>query len=575
MLDLFIYSMSNNKVMTSKSKQVTDIKNKKIKSEVKPIVKSIVKAKMKPNIKPKIKTKLNPALLQNNESDTLMRDKKTTNKTDKNSIKTKTGLTISQAKQNVNQNDNQKDKQNAKPNAKPKAKPNAKPKAKLNTKLNAKPKAKLNSNIKSKPKEKPLSKKKLKQMEEMMRKKNNINNLGDFKKLFEDTQILKYTSNKQQDDSIFKVNPSIWVDKYRPRKLDDVIGHDDIKNVIKNALISGDLPHMLFYGMPGTGKTSITHAMVRELYGKSMGSNVLELNASDENGINVVRDKIIRFASLETSKRTDESPEFKVIILDEADSMTSEAQTALKKAMEKTCKITRFVIICNYENKIIDAIRSRCASFRFNPITDDKMIEKLKEIAKSENMVIKDDNIYKKITDICEGDARRSINTLQNLKYVPKFDTISIDTYIENNRNLPKNVKNDIYKKIGKCPNKIEGPINISIKDVDMITSSIDYDYFTKYWNKIVECPTADALNDIAHSIVIEGYPMDFVLKFFKDSILKCGLTDRNKSDVLLFIANVERMLTNGAGNHIQTLAVITLISSKFKKVDIRVPDIF
>src|SRR5207245_1566132 len=150
---------------------------------------------------------------------------------------------------------------------------------------------------------------------------------------------------------------------------------------------------------------------------------VLELNASDENGINVVRDKIIKFANIVVGSGDPKypSPSFKIIILDEADSMTSEAQTALKKVMEATCAITRFVFICNYETKIIDAIKSRCADFRFNPIPDDLMIQKLKAIAKDENMNIEDD-VFQVITDICHGDARRSINTLQNIKYIPHPD---------------------------------------------------------------------------------------------------------------------------------------------------------
>jgi DNA polymerase III delta prime subunit len=396
--------------------------------------------------------------------------------------------------------------------------------------------------------------------------------MSNFKTLFDDTNILKLrTESKTPCAGIRRPNPSIWVDKYRPRNLDDVIGHDDIKNVIKNAIDTGDLPHLLLYGMPGTGKTSITHAMIRELYGDN-DLNVLELNASDENGINVVRDKIIRFASLEAARGEDDDyPEFKIIILDEADSMTSEAQTALKKAMEKTCKITRFVIICNYENKIIEAIRSRCASFRFNPIPNDKMIEKLKEIAETEGMQIEDDDVYSTITEICEGDARRSINTLQNLKYIPiqqmNEGDIRMDTVM---RNMPTRLRREV---LGPKPVSMERVITID--DVYLITSSIDYEYFEKYWRKIVRCPDAQELNSITHSIVIEGYPMDFVLKFFRDRVLDSKLADRDKAEILIYIGNVERMLVNGAGNHIQTMGVLTLIVSKFKGFDIRVPNIY
>jgi replication factor C subunit 2/4 len=404
-----------------------------------------------------------------------------------------------------------------------------------------------------------------------------IPKMADFKTLFDDTNILKFrTDSSRPRAGIRRHNPSIWVDKYRPRTLDEVIGHDDIKNVIKNATETGDLPHLLLYGMPGTGKTSITHAMIRELYGNN-DLNVLELNASDENGINVVRDKIIRFASLETARGEDEnSPKFKVIILDEADSMTSEAQTALKKAMEKTCKITRFVIICNYVNKIIDAIRSRCASFRFNPIPNDKMIEKLKHIADTEKMIIADEKIYTTITEICEGDARRSINTLQNLKYIPvaqpdkeAIDNIRMERMI---RDLPHRIRKDIMGP--KIPQK-NADKEITVDDVYLITSSIDYNYFNRYWKRIIKCPDTSELNNITHSIVIEGYPMDFVLKFFKDMVLESDLADPDKADILIYIGNVERMLINGSGNHIQTMGILTLIVSKFKGIQIRVPEIY
>lgn len=398
--------------------------------------------------------------------------------------------------------------------------------------------------------------------------------MSNFQTLFDDTNILKLnTDSKKSEGGIRRPNPSIWVDKYRPKKLDDVIGHDDIKNVIKNAIKTGDLPHLLLYGMPGTGKTSITHAMIRELYGDN-DLNVLELNASDENGINVVRDKIIRFASLEAARgENEDSPEFKVIILDEADSMTSEAQTALKKAMEKTCKITRFVIICNYENKIIEAIRSRCASFRFNPIPNDMMIEKLKQIAQTEGMIIEDDDVYSTITEICEGDARRSINTLQNLKYIPNSKSDN-DKSIMNvmSKSLPSKVRRDI---LGTNNNDKKEKRKITVDDVYLITSSINPDYFDNYWKQVIICPDVVTLNKITQSIIIEGYPMDFVLKYFRDKILESKLSDRDKAEVILYIGNVERMLMNGAGNHVQTIGVLTLIMAKFKNLELRIPEIF
>lgn len=414
---------------------------------------------------------------------------------------------------------------------------------------------------------------------------------SDFKRMFDGTNMLTYNSISVTDKGgIIYRNPSIWVDKYRPQTLDDVKGHDDLKKVIRNAIQKGDLPHLLLYGPPGTGKTSITHAMVRELYGNNISKNVLELNASDENGINVVRDKIIRFASLEASdgkisrkkakamlRRSDalessneflpetmkEKTPFKVIILDEADSMTRNAQTALKKAMEKTCEITRFVIICNYDNKIIDAIRSRCSGFRFDPIPSDMMISKLKTIAESEGIEVESEDVYADITRICNGDARRCINTLQNLRYIPMSEQNVSDVEME-------------MVSLGfSKPRPPEELRPITVDDVKLITSSIDYKYFNRYWRKITKCSDCAELNELAHAIIMEGYPMNYVLEFLKDKILESKLDQISQAEVLVHIGKVERMLANGSGNHIQTLGIITLIVSKFKEIDVIAPNIF
>lgn len=404
--------------------------------------------------------------------------------------------------------------------------------------------------------------------------------MKDLRRMFNNTNILSYNPDKAvRETGLRSINPSIWVDKYRPRTIDDVIGHDHIKNVIKGSIRTGDMQHLLFYGPPGTGKTSLTHATVRALYGDNVKLNVLELNASDENGINVVRDKIIRFANLEASQRgvnTDNpGPCYKVIILDEADSMTNEAQTALKKVMEKTCKITRFIIICNYENKIIDAIKSRCADFRFDPIPNDMMIDKLKIIAKKENMVMEDDSVYKLITDICEGDARRSINTLQNLKYIPRKNASQLATIATYTKGMPDDIRNDIIGDYEKNMDIDDSKPIITKDDVNLITSSIDYDYFDMYWKQISACPSIEKLGAIGHNIVIEGYPMDYVIKFFKTKVLECELNDIAKSEILLFIGSVERMLANGSGNYIQIVALLTIIVSKYKGIEIRMPKIF
>lgn len=190
---------------------------------------------------------------------------------------------------------------------------------------------------------------------------------------------------------------------------------------MKTAIASGNLPHLLFYGPPGTGKTSAILAVARQLFGpKLFRSRILELNASDERGIAVVREKIKKFAqkkvaradTLEEYDSRYPCPPIQIIILDEADSMTNDAQAALRRIIENYTKTTRFCILCNYISKIIDPIVSRCMKFRFNPITAAAQVEKLKAIAEKEAVKIADDCLMTLIK-LSEGDMRKSITALQ------------------------------------------------------------------------------------------------------------------------------------------------------------------
>lgn len=336
-------------------------------------------------------------------------------------------------------------------------------------------------------------------------------------------------------------NQTTWVDKYRPKTLKDIIGHDEVKSMLTASIEKGDLPHLLFHGGSGTGKTSTVTALVMQLYGPvKIHDKVLELNASDENGINVVREKIIRFANIVvgTADPKYPSPSFKIIILDEADSMTSEAQTALKKVMESTCDITRFVFICNYGNKIIDPIKSRCADFRFNPIPNDLMIERLKIIASEEKMLI-DENVFGIITEICEGDARRSINTLQNIKYIPGLKSRKV-------------TKDDIYN----------------------ITSYMDKTFFNHIWDKILTT-TVSELSSMAVEITNTGYPMNYILACIENKVIESTMPQTQISKILMYIGKVERMITYGSDNYIQLLAVLSYLNGMNKQLNTIEPKIF
>eukprot|EP00002_Diphylleia_rotans_P016830 TRINITY_DN3266_c0_g1_i5.p1 TRINITY_DN3266_c0_g1~~TRINITY_DN3266_c0_g1_i5.p1 ORF type:complete len:438 (-),score=112.00 TRINITY_DN3266_c0_g1_i5:23-1336(-) len=205
----------------------------------------------------------------------------------------------------------------------------------------------------------------------------------------------------------FEVLP--WVEKYRPSALDELIAHHDIIASINRLIESQKLPHLLFYGPPGTGKTSTILAIARKLYGANYNSMILELNASDDRTISVVREQIKDFAST----RMVFNAGFKLIILDEADAMTREAQTALRRVIEKYTKNTRFCFICNYVSKIIPAIQSRCTRFRFGPLAKDQVVGRLKVVCQKENVDVSED-AFEALEKLGGGDMRRSLNILQS-----------------------------------------------------------------------------------------------------------------------------------------------------------------
>jgi replication factor C small subunit len=201
---------------------------------------------------------------------------------------------------------------------------------------------------------------------------------------------------------------TIWIEKYRPVTLAEIVGQDEIVERLQSYVRAGSLPHLLFTGSAGVGKTTAAVALAREFFGEAWNLNFREMNASDERGIDVVRNQIKQFA------RT--SPlggaEFKILFLDEADALTPDAQAALRRTMESYAQTCRFILSCNYSSKIIDPIQSRCAIYRFRPLDANAIATGINRIAREENLSVRDDAIDA-ISYIAQGDMRKAINALQ------------------------------------------------------------------------------------------------------------------------------------------------------------------
>ncbi|ODV86801.1 hypothetical protein CANARDRAFT_195883 [[Candida] arabinofermentans NRRL YB-2248] len=204
-----------------------------------------------------------------------------------------------------------------------------------------------------------------------------------------------------------------WVEKYRPTKLDDIVGNKDTIESLKRISQDGNLPHLIISGLPGIGKTTSVLCLAKELLGEQFNNAVLELNASDDRGIEIVRNKIKQFAQ---KKVILPSGIHKIIILDEADSITPGAQQALRRTMEIYSNTTRFIFACNLSNKLIEPLQSRCAILRYNKLQDDEILKKLLEIINLEKIEYTNDGLEALIFT-SEGDMRQAINNLQSTFY--------------------------------------------------------------------------------------------------------------------------------------------------------------
>jgi len=252
----------------------------------------------------------------------------------------------------------------------------------------------------------------------------------------------------------------IWTEKYRPATFGEVVGQVDIIKRVESLTNSMNIPHLLFAGPAGTGKSTLALITVKQLYGSEWRENYLELNASDERGINIVREKVKNFAR---TKSLGKVP-FKIIFLDEADALTPEAQQALRRTMENYSTTCRFILSCNYSSKIIDPIQSRCAIFRFKLLEKKDIQKYVQRIVEGESLTISPDAI-ETIYEGSEGDARKATNIIQSTASIsPSINQELVSTIISNAK--PKDIKVVLdYALAGDFQNSREKLLDVMLKE--------------------------------------------------------------------------------------------------------------
>jgi replication factor C subunit 3/5 len=318
-----------------------------------------------------------------------------------------------------------------------------------------------------------------------------------------------------------------WIEKYRPSSLHDLIAHDEIVRTLDKLAEGGNMPHLLLYGPPGTGKTSTVLALARKLHGESYKSTTLELNASDDRTISMVRDQIKDFAS---TKKMGQSG-LKLIILDEADAITQEAQAALRRIMEKYSKNARFCLMCNHVNKIIPAIQSRCTRFRFGPLAESQVRTRLEEIIAMEGVRITEDGI-KAVLQLGGGDMRRNLNILQaaHMAFPDKIDEEAV--YSCTGNPLPSDIRS-------------------------MVECMLAMDVATCF-NKISTLKTE------------KGYALQDILTSVHSILVRLKIDNSSRISLYKALADIENRLAAGANEKLQLSAMISafiLVRANMDKV--------
>ncbi|KAF2403721.1 P-loop containing nucleoside triphosphate hydrolase protein [Trichodelitschia bisporula] len=347
-----------------------------------------------------------------------------------------------------------------------------------------------------------------------------------------------------------------WVEKYRPKTLSDVTAQDHAISVLKRTLQSSNLPHMLFYGPPGTGKTSTILALAKELYGPELfHTRVLELNASDERGISIVREKVKDFARQHLSnppagpagieyRKKYPVPPFKIIILDEADSMTQDAQSALRRTMETYSKITRFCLVCNYVTRIIDPLASRCSKFRFKGLDKANAGKRLEEIAQLEKVEL-EDGAVDALVRCSDGDLRKAITFLQSsARLVGALQTAG---------DGPDAMDIDVPRKA------------VTVRIVEEIAGVVSGDVIDRLLQAMQSKSKGrafESVNTIVEDIAADGWSATQILQQLYDKLVfDETISDSCKNLIVMVFSESDKRLVDGADEHLTILDLTLRIS--------------